>query len=70
MSLDEVMDCMSTALNNTSGTERKMYENVSLFLQTQNHLYKTEAQKYYRRLDREAQARANTYYSVLAQYAR
>lgn len=68
MSLDDVANCLSTALNNTSGKERKFYENVSLYLQTQNPLYRSEAEKCYRRLDGEAQARARTYYSVLMQY--
>ena len=68
MSINVIVEKLADAVSNTSGDERRMYEALLNYLQTQNSSYKSEAQKYYRRCDYSAQSRADAVVDILSQY--
>jgi hypothetical protein len=69
MSLDQIVEGVRLAISRTSGDERRMYEAVLEYITTRQTAYEQEAKKYYRRLDYQAQRRADQVVDWLGQAA-
>ena len=66
--LEEIAQAIEYAKNNSSGVERKIYENMSNYVQTNNEHYMNMTQKYYEEADNEARRRAKQLYEMMAEH--
>ena len=66
--LEEIARAIEFAQNNTSGVERKIYDNMIQYLQTNDEYYQQQMEKYYNEADYEAKNRAKELQNMMAEY--